>query len=97
MWVSLHSNRVGSHISLRPAQDSHVVAENASQVFGDLAAVVKGFVGDITDFVCSLERGRVCGLGDRRKRIKKDVAKLGPMKRISLSTPCCSLNGGYIM
>ena len=54
-------------------------------------------MGDIVDFICSLERGGVRGLGGRRKRVEEDMAKVGPVKYILLSITCCLLEGGHVM
>ena len=97
MWVALRSNGVGSHVSLCPTHDPHVVLENASRVFGNPAVVVKGFMRDVLDLVCLLEGDRMCGLGSRGKRVEEDMAKVGPMKHILLSILPCLFNGGYIV
>lgn len=59
--------------------------------------MVKGFVGDVVDFICLLERGGVRGLGGRRKRVEEGVAKVGPMKYILWSITCYLLEGGHVM
>ena len=52
---------------------------------------------DVINFICSLERGGVRGLGGLRKRVEEDMAKVGPMKHILLSITCCLFEGGDIM
>lgn len=59
--------------------------------------MVECFAQDVTDFICSLERGGVCGLGGRRKRAKEDVAKVSSMKHIPLSITYCLLEGRHVM
>ena len=59
--------------------------------------MVEGFVRDVIDFICSLERGGVRGLGGRGKRAKEDVAKVSSMKHIPLSITYCLLKGGHVM
>lgn len=59
--------------------------------------MIEGFVRDVIDFICSLERGGVRGLGGRRKRVKEDVTKVSSMKHIPLSITYCLLEGGHVM
>jgi len=59
--------------------------------------MVEGFVGDVIDLICSLERGGVCGLGGRRERVKEEMAKVSSMKHIPLSITYCLLEGGHVM